>query len=331
MTQKQQTSFTPIAIPKQKVFYGVPFPLALSPAPAPAQVPSLAEAVRQNKPWVEAKLREAGALLFRGFKVPTATEFNDVLEALGYDNAPVNVSGAKRTHIVGRIFTSNDGPPEMKFYCHNEMAYINDHPKKAFFYCEVEPESGGETGIVLGHVLYRRMKEKHPEFVEHLERCGLVYTRGLADGTDPNSMIGRGWQSTFGTEDKSEAEKKASQLGWELKWLEDGGVQAKMAPVPGIKVVKSADGSERKLWFNSIAAAYLTWVDTRNKQGINVQFADGTPLPRDVMGDYLKILDEECVAFPWKHGDVLMLDNHAVMHSRNPFSGPRRVLAAFTM
>lgn len=85
---------------------------------------------------------------------------------------------------------------------------VPEFPAKLFFYCEVEPRSGGETPIVLSHVVYERVKEKYPEFVERLEEQGLIYTRVLGEDDDPSSPIGRGWKSTFLTHDKSIAEER---------------------------------------------------------------------------------------------------------------------------
>ena len=85
---------------------------------------------------------------------------------------------------------------------------VPEFPSKLFFFCEVEPGSGGETPIVLSHVVYERMKERHPDFVEKLEEHGLIYTRVLGEEDDPSSPIGRGWKSTFLTNDKSVAAQR---------------------------------------------------------------------------------------------------------------------------
>lgn len=85
---------------------------------------------------------------------------------------------------------------------------VPEFPSKLFFFCEVEPGSGGETPIVLSHIVYERMKHKYPDFVEQLEQHGLIYTRVLGEKDDPSSPIGRGWKSTFLTEDKSIAEER---------------------------------------------------------------------------------------------------------------------------
>jgi hypothetical protein len=85
---------------------------------------------------------------------------------------------------------------------------VPEFPSKLFFFCEVEPGSGGETPIVLSHVVYERMKERYPDFVEKIEEHGLIYTRVLGEEDDPSSPIGRGWKSTFLTNDKSVAEQR---------------------------------------------------------------------------------------------------------------------------
>lgn len=77
-----------------------------------------------------------------------------------------------------------------------------------FFFCEIEPKNGGETPIVLSHIIYERMRTKHPEFVQQLEEHGLMYVRVLGEGDNPASPIGRGWKSTFLTDDKSVAEQR---------------------------------------------------------------------------------------------------------------------------
>jgi len=114
-------------------------------------------------------------------------------------------------------------------------------------------------------------------------------------------------------------------LGMKLEWTEDGGAKTVMGPIPAIKYDESRN---RKVWFNSMVAAYTGWEDKRNDPRKAVTFGDGKPLPADIVHDCLRILEEECVAVPWQRGDVLLIDNWAVLHSRRPFDPPRRVLAS---
>ncbi|PON54358.1 TauD/TfdA-like domain containing protein [Parasponia andersonii] len=317
-------------IPQQKLYNGIQFPSVLSPpsptTTAPFSLSVLTKTIQTQKPYLQSLLHKSGAVLLRGFPVSTASDFNDVVEAFGFEEFPYVGGAAPRTNVVGRVFTANESPPDQKIPFHHEMAQVPEFPAKVFFFCEIEPSNGGETPIVLSHVVYERMKESYPEFVERLEEHGLIYTRVLGEGDDPSSPIGRGWQSTFLTKDKTVAEQRATKLGMKLKWLEDG-VKTVMGPIPAIKYDKAR---QRKIWFNSMVAAYTGWEDARNDPLKAVTFGDGKPLPADVIYDCLRILEEESVAIPWQKGDVLMLDNLAVLHSRRSFIPPRRVLASLT-
>ncbi|KAL0319308.1 UNVERIFIED_CONTAM: Clavaminate synthase-like protein [Sesamum angustifolium] len=290
----------------------------------------------------------ARAILFRGFdSLATASDFNDVVEAFGYEELPYVGGAAPRTNVVGRFLLLTSPrlirkslfimkwlrtvmmaclvvPKCLLGHLWRHKLSVPEYPSKLFFFCEVEPADGGETPIVLSHVVYERMKEKYPDFVKKLEKHGLIYTRVLGEDDDPSSPIGRGWKSTFLTKDKSVAEERAAKLNMKLEWTEDG-VKTIMGPIPAVKYDETR---HRKIWFNSMVAAYTGWEDARNDPKKAVTFGDGNPLPGDIIYDCLKILEEESVAIPWRKGDVLLIDNLAVLHSRRPFAPPRRILAS---
>ncbi|MCL7034688.1 hypothetical protein MKW94_028773 [Papaver nudicaule] len=325
--EEEDFSFTEIKLPQyQKPINGTTnnhFPAIIT-SKKTSNLSDFINNIQQQKPWLESLVHTNGALLLRGFPVYTASDFNQVVEAFGYEELPYVGGAAPRTNIVGRVFTANESPPDQKIPFHHEMAQVPEYPTKLFFYCEEEPGNGGETPIVLSYVIYEKMKVRFPEFVEKLDKDGLIYTRILGAEDDPSSPIGRGWQSTFLTKDKSIAEERAARLGMKLEWTEDG-VKSIMGPIPAIKDDKTRG---RKIWFNSMVAAYTGWKDCRNDPVKAVTFGDGTPLPSDVIHECLKLLEEECVAIPWQKSDILLIDNLAVLHSRRPFNPPRRILAS---
>ncbi|NP_001146576.1 Clavaminate synthase-like protein [Zea mays] len=321
--------FRDARLPQQRVVEGVPFPAVLVPSARAGScaggVDKFLAAVRcERASRLEPLVRDAGALLLRGFPATTAADFDRAVDAFGYEELPIVGSVAPRTNVVGRVFTANDSPPDQKIPFHHEMAQVPTFPSKLFFFCEVEPKSGGETPVVPSHYVYKRMKEKFPGFVEKLEKDMIVYTRVLGEGDNPSSSIGRGWQSTFLTKDKAVAEERAAKLGIKLEWTDDG-VKTVMGPIPAVKWDESRG---RKIWFNSIVAAYIGWKDARNDPMKAVTFGDGSPLPADVIDACGQVLEEESVAVPWQHGDILLIDNWAVLHSRRSFEPPRRILAS---
>jgi hypothetical protein len=82
--------------------------------------------------------------------------------------------------------------------------------------------------VVLSNIVYRRMKEKFPQFMEELEQKGVRYTRYLPDGDDHTSTNGRGWQSTYQTKDRKEAEARVAAQGASAEWQEDGSLKVSL-------------------------------------------------------------------------------------------------------
>eukprot|EP00897_Mesotaenium_endlicherianum_P005114 jgi/Mesen1/4630/ME000239S03903 len=330
-----------VSIPQQKTYENRVFPLVLSPAintgtfhqteahaspdqhngepssgassPGSIGILDVEAWVRQQKIWIENQLLEYGAVLLRGFPVESAADFNRVVEAFEWEELPYVGGAAPRTNVVGRVFTSNESPPDQKIPFHHEMAQVPEYPAKLFFFCEVPPAEGGETPILLSHEVVQTMEARWPQFVRELREKGLVYTRVLGEGDDTTSAIGRGWQST------------ARQLGVTLEWLPNGSVKTVSGPLPALR---RDERTGREAWFNSMVAAFTGWQDSRNTAEKTVTFGDGTPLPREAVLDCSAIMQAASVAVPWQRGDVLLIDNHTVQHSRRAFRPPRRVLAS---
>ncbi|GJX73780.1 clavaminate synthase-like protein, partial [Tanacetum coccineum] len=71
------------------------------------------------------------------------------------------------------------------------------------------------------------MKETHPEFVAQLEEHGMTYKKMMNDEDHESSYTGRGWKSTYNTDDKFLLEEmyalvhyiKVAELGMKLEWI----------------------------------------------------------------------------------------------------------------
>ena len=59
--------------------------------------------------------------------------------------------------------------------------------------------------------------------------------------------------------------------------------------------------------------------------------ADGSPLDAESKAALLhvgRLAFERCTRVAWERGDVLLLDNATVMHARDSFEPPRRILVS---
>ncbi|CAK9188357.1 unnamed protein product [Ilex paraguariensis] len=306
----------------EKVVDGETMPLVLQPTePSNNDLETLLEALKKNKEWFEQMIIKNSAVLLRGYDVQNAVDFNEIVEAFGWDDIRY-VGPAPRTHVHKRVWTANEGPLSQFIYYHHEMVLMNETPNKVILFCEVPPPEGGETPFVPSFRVTERMLEELPEAVEEMEKKGLKYTLTAVSKNDTSSMRGRGWEDAFGTSDHAEAEKRAKAMGMDIEWLPNNGAKTILGPRSLTKVFDGRKG--RRMWFNTV-------VGMHGKEISSATMADGTEIPEKVAKRCEEIIEEESIQFKWEKGDVLFLDNLALLHGRRPSLPPRKVLVATCM
>ncbi|GMH46771.1 hypothetical protein TrRE_jg6634 [Triparma retinervis] len=271
-------------------------------------------------------LPKHGAVLLRGFDIPSASEFSSVVLAMGLEEQPYIGGNAVRTVVADRVFTANESPPTERIPFHHEMAQVPRFPTRVMFYCETPSVQGGETPIVLSSEVADYLSAEMPELFERFEREGVRYIRTMPAVDDATSALGRGWMSTYtgGVDDRGlcEEEMRKDEVEWE--WLPNGDLRTTSKKLTAVREV---DG--KNVFFNQVVAAYSGWNDSRNVGEDAIVFGDTMEkLPKPEMGKLIKEMEGLSVAYEWEQGDVLIVDNRLAMHSRKPFVKPRRVLAS---
>ena len=269
---------------------------------------------------------EHGAILFRGFPLRTAEDFDRFVAAFGLPNFPYDesLSNAVRVNRTARVFTANEAPPSVTIYLHHEMAQTPIYPSRLFFFCEQAAAEGGATPLCRSDVLWQRLTEACPDFARDCRHKGLVYSNVMPSQSDPTSGMGRSWQSTLRAATPAEAERRLAGLGYSWQWQDDGSLRATTPVLPAVREL----GDGRASFFNQLIAAYQGWKDTRNDPSKAIVFGDGTPLDREAVTTAARLADELSYDVPWQAGDVALVDNFVTMHGRRTFRGTRRVLAS---
>lgn len=317
-----------VRIPEDKLVDGCVFPLTLTlppegDAPGAGQLLSF---IAEDRRALLKRAGEHGAVLLRGAGVATPLDFDAVVGALALETMPYIGGAAVRNRVVGdRVVTANESPPSEPIPFHHEMAQVPEPPDYVLFYCDVPPASGGQTPIVLSNEAYRFVEARFPAFLARLEAHGVRYVRVLPEEDDPSSAIGRSWKSTYQVETREEAEARMRALGTSWAWLSGGDLRTITKALPAIRTDKRTG---KKTFFNAMIAAYTGWIDARNDPKKAVVLGDESPVDHEAMMAIAEHLAQACVAFPWQKGDVLIVDNHLTMHSRSPFTPPRRILAS---
>jgi diketogulonate reductase-like aldo/keto reductase/alpha-ketoglutarate-dependent taurine dioxygenase len=284
-------------------------------------------------------LAQHKALLFRASSDETTWDvnaFGKLISSFDLEKYPY-VGGAAPRRIIpcdsgdDLIFTANEAPPHMRIPFHHELAQVQNPPTYIFFYCDQPSETGGETALIDSTLVYRYVNDKYPEFMSKLKKHGARYTRVLPAEDDPTSPIGRSYFNTYQVDTIEEVEKKMKAIpGLEYQWLEDGSLKVISEPIPAVRFIDHQHDHSIYQWtfHNSVIAAFIGWEDSRNDRLKSVQFGNNETMDHAILDDIANFMDKNKVSYPWKKGDVFAINNRLVMHSRNPFTGVRRVYAA---
>jgi alpha-ketoglutarate-dependent taurine dioxygenase len=269
------------------------------------------------------------ALVLRGFGVDeerlelVSSRLLRRREAYVHGNSP-------RTKVGDNIYTSTEFPPEYDISMHNELSYAHTWPARLLFCCAQPALTGGATPVIHGALWLESLS---PEIRRDFEP-GVCYRQYLHGGLG----LGKSWQDTFETRDRSEVEAflAAGDATWE--WTGSGGLKVSQTrpatarhPVTG-----------QQVWFCQVDqwhAATLGEETMRELMAIvpedelpqSVTFADGSPIPADYAIEVRETGLKLAVDVGWQRGDLLLIDNVAVGHGRRAYTGARRILVSMSL
>ncbi|BFZ20539.1 hypothetical protein BsWGS_23578 [Bradybaena similaris] len=111
-----------IQIPEQKKFNGQLFPLVLAPEPDKiVSIEAACEWFKGQRANVANALGQYGAVVFRGFPLKDAYDFDKFVTSYGVEALPYIGGAAPRRRITEKVFTANEAPPDTDIFCHHNM------------------------------------------------------------------------------------------------------------------------------------------------------------------------------------------------------------------
>lgn len=304
---------------------GGPLPLVIEPARPGVQLAAWAQGHRET---IDEKLKQHGGLLFRGFGLTSVEDFAAAVRAISGDLLEYRERSSPRHAVSEKIYTSTDYPPDQPIFLHNENSYQNVWPMRIFFFCSIEPGKGGETPIADVRRVFQKLS---PAVRQKLIEKKWSYVRNFGDG------FGLPWQTVFQTQDRAEVEAYCGKNGIVCEWREDGRLRTRA--IRPAAVLHPATGEP--VWFNhatffnvstlteAIRESLLQEFDAEDLPA-NTYYGDGSTIEPEVLEELRAIYHQETVAFPWRKGDLLLLDNMMVAHGRAPFEGERKILVAMS-
>jgi len=277
-----------------------------------------------NRDWIETHLLKHGGILFRNFKINGTTEFEKFIQTISGELLDYSYRSTPRSQVSGKIYTSTEYPASQSIPLHNEMAYSLNWPMKIWFFCLESAEVGGETPIADSRKVFARLDSKIKEkFIQKK----VMYVRNYGDKLDLN------WQNVFQTTNKSEVENYCRKSGIEFEWKDSNHLRTRQV----CQAVATHPKTGETVWFNQAHLFHVSSLEREVYQSLlavfkeedlprNSYYGDGSPIEAFVFDEIRQVYQQEAVVFPWKEGDILMLDNMLAAHGRLPFAGSRKVL-----
>ncbi len=284
------------------------------------------DAVPEAWPELDQILGRHGAVLLRDFDSSPAA-FRKLVRHYG-EPLSYRFGSTPRSRLGEGVYTSTEYPAHQSIPLHNEQAYTREWPLRIYFHCEPAAEQGGETPIADSRMIFSRMP---PRVRERFERHGLLYVRNYGNGFDVP------WQTVFDTDDRGEVERYCAARAIECDWKADGELRTRQR----CQVTAQHPQTGEWVWFNQAHLFHISNLELSLRETLldvlgedelprNVYFGDGSPIDDGLLDEVRAVLADWKQVFPWKTGDVMLLDNMLAAHAREPFSGRRKVAVAMT-
>jgi hypothetical protein len=301
---------------------GTTLPLVIE--PTLARLDPIDWACRQRD-LIEAALRRYGALLFRDFDLQTPRDFEAFAEAMSpglygdYGDLPKKEEG-------NNIYRSTPYPEKEMIRFHNESSHLASWPRKQWFFCELPASRGGATPLVDVREIARRLPA---DLAARFEQKSLLYIRTF------NARLDVPWRDFFKTTERAEVEARCRAADIGFTWLDDEVLQTRTLCHALIRHPLTGE----RVFFNQLQLHHPSSLDPLMREDLidllgpnrlprDVLYGDGTEIEDDVMALIGELYEASAVRFPWRRGDVIMLDNMLTAHARDPYEGPRKIVVA---
>lgn len=289
-------------------------------------------------------IEKHGALLFRNFPINNVDDFVDIQKAV-LNKVPNDYRGREgsRDKVGKEIYTSTKAPEWCHIPLHHELSCTTSPLSFLNFFCDVAPPPGtGQTILGSTKEITKALKAL-PEVWELFENRDIHYiSRHPPKGNYFNKVnpSQKTREDSFETSDKAEMERICQEKGFAYRWLGEWIEVTRTAP--GTKM-NPATGEQ--VWYNQ---AYLYHLNPRMVGGwlnyflanllywneetrqYKIEFADGTPIPQEIVYKIYDVLQEHTLKVDWEKGNVLFINNgpNGAMHGKAPYpnGAPRLIL-----
>ena len=281
---------------------------------------------KENLPLIERLLQQSGAILFRGFLAEGQTQMEKFNQAIHLELMNYMEGATPRKALGNNVYTSTEFPPDQTIALHNENSYVTSWPMKLNFCCVTAPQDRGETPIADVRKVLARIS---PGVRKRFEEKGYMLVRNFSE------HLGLPWRTSFRVANREELEDYCRRAWITPAWKDEDHLRTQQVR----PVIARHPHTHEEVWFNHAAFWHVSsllpsarelLVRDYSEDGLpfNTYFGDGSRIEDEIVEELRQAYEAETVRFPWKTGDLLLVDNMLVAHGRSPYSGARKIIVS---
>ncbi|MGP3919935.1 TauD/TfdA family dioxygenase [Nonomuraea sp. 10N515B] len=281
-----------------------------------------AEWVAEHRELLTETLLGHGAVLVRGLGVRDAALLGQLSAQLMESTVTDREAFARRQPLGGPVFSSLEWPADQPMCMHHEQSYLLEVPRLLAIGCFLAPVSGGCTGLADAEAVLAALPDS---LVTRFAQTGWTLRRSFKE------VVGLPWRDAFGAADREAAEKYCQDNQISFDWEPDGLLTRQTR-----RAVLDHPVTGRPVWFNQIAflnewtmdpavREYLVMQLGADGLPFNTCYGDGEPITPETVRTINEVYESLTVREPWQAGDLLLVDNVRMAHSREPYQGRREI------
>jgi alpha-ketoglutarate-dependent taurine dioxygenase len=274
---------------------------------------------------LRAAVAEHGCVLVRGLGLHDAAGTGAVFGRLADSLMSELEAFAPRQPLASGVYSATPWPPQQQMCMHHELSYRLEFPGLLLFACLSPAASGGGTALADAAAMLGALPA---DLVQRFEREGWILDRTYGED------FGASCEEAFGTGDRGAIESYCRANAIEFAWQPDGELRTRQRR----SAVVSHPLTGQRCWFNQIG--FLSeWtmdpevreymIDVYGDDGLpfTTRFGNGDPVTEDIVQLLNETYEASAARVAWQAGDLLLVDNIRTAHSREPYEGPREILA----
>lgn len=278
------------------------------------------------------KVESHGAILFRGWDVDTPEKFSQVAQSIGKTDqnirSDIACSAGPRIEITNGVFTANEAPCHESIPMHHEMAQCLSPPNYVLFYCSIPAKQDGSTPIIKSSDVTKEFKLRFPSCAQTLDTKKIRYVREFPRDTDMSSPLGKSWKDTFKVDSVEAMNEYLSENNIKAEWLSDDRLKT-TGPIRNLFVKYKNE----ELFFTAAETVFRDHPQNPSYERPQKTFiyGDGSQLDMDCKYALYEIGQwamKNSYKIKWQQYDILLLYNRTMMHARENFVPPRKVMVS---